>query len=144
MKYPKWFTRLRWIFLILMCVHVGVAMLGHAIYLKLGGHSWDPPVVQLCWVMAYLPLWFVAEGIRMVLRFRGLKSGFGKFWSVFIFGFLFLMIVLCVVSNLSFLPYCTFPQFLFSMFVDALMYSPVIVIVYAMDLMFTFAFFRQE
>lgn len=144
MKYPKWFTRLRWGLLIVMCAHVGIAIIADYVYLAMGSFSIKHPITQIFNVIGYLPVWFVVEGIRMVLRFRGLKSGFGKFWSVFLFGILTLLLVISALNHLPPLAFSEVPQFVISVFFDAIIYSPLLVIVYGIDLILTFTFFRQE
>jgi uncharacterized membrane protein HdeD (DUF308 family) len=144
MKYPKWFNRLRWILLIVMCAHVAIAIVADYYALSMGGGSIKHPITQIFNVILYLPVWFLIEGVRMVLRFRRTKGGFGKFWSVFVFGFLMFLFAVSVLNHPLPAAFGEVPQFVISIFFDAVYYSPFLVIVYGIDLMLTFALFRQE
>lgn len=148
MKYPKWFIRLRWIVFSIMCIHVLAAVAIHYVYSFLGGHSWDPPFIQLAQAFLYIPVWIIIEVIRMVLRFCAIDDLLIKVSSLLVVALiLFLNTILVwksfeVLLRLGFIPFLG--NLLVSLVYDCWFYIPALLLVYSVDLLLVRQYLKRK
>ena len=128
MKYPKWFTRLCAVVLVVMLVHVLGAVVINWVYNITTNNFVSNPLGQFAHIFFYVPVWIGLEIFRQVLRFLSSKKWQIRLGSVIVIAVILLMNVILVSSNLWCLEFLGFFPFLggllTSLFFECAYYIP--------------------